>query len=309
MNFENFEKETINYLQEYYKDDAKITAVDVKKNNGIIKRGVMVRFDGSDACPTLYLNDYYTDILEGKTFAHVMNMLTKMIDETGRDVQFDVSCFDSYEKMKDKVLCKLINKEKNAILLDEVPYVDFLDLAVVFYVIIRNEKVGSGSILIRNEHLKVFGVSVDQMFEDAKENNKRILGSFITGIEELLLSMIKRGIPNVPKESEQLLQTNVDNGNTLPLYVLSNIHQMHGAACMLDNDCLENFSERINADFYIIPSSIHELILIPEMGGRKEDELNEMINYVNETDVPMGEVLSNHVYKYDRKNHCVIMNA
>lgn len=301
MTFEQFEKKTVEYLNDVYGDEADVIVMDVTKNNGMVLRGVTVRFEDAVACPTVYIDGYFEKYCAGKTFASLMDELCILYDSSRLDINFDVSFLDSYETLKDRVLCKLINTEKNKELLMDVPHVDYLDLSAVFYVLIQNDKVGNGTVLLHNCHIKELGVDVNTLFEDARRNTREQLGSSIAGIEDVLLEMIREKRPDVPPEIEEDLVENLKRGLALPLFILTNKYKVMGAACMLDNEILENFSDSIKADFYIVPSSIHELILIPVSGKETPEELNEMVREVNATQVPPDEILSNNVYRYFRE--------
>ena len=90
------------------------------------------------------------------------------------------------------------------------------------------------------------------------------------------------------------------------MFVLTNIFQMNGAACMLYEKPVRWFSEKINSDIYIIPSSIHEVIMLP-VNDIGKDELNVMVEQVNREELAECDILSDHVYLYDRKKDTIII--
>ena len=59
-----------------------------------------------------------------------------------------------FENVKDRVCFKLINKDRNAELLSDMPYIEFLDLAVIFYVLVSEDEMGTGPITIHNSLMK-----------------------------------------------------------------------------------------------------------------------------------------------------------
>ena len=93
-----------------------------------------------------------------------------------------------------------------------------------------------------------------------------------------------------------------DEEDLVPMYVLSNISRMNGAACMLYDGVIRKFAEYWRTDLYIIPSSIHEVIMIPDNGSAEPERLLEMISDVNDTQVSAEEVLSYGLYHYSRSN-------
>ena len=86
------------------------------------------------------------------------------------------------------------------------------------------------------------------------------------------------------------------------MYVLGNERKLFGAAVMLYDGLLEKMSEIIGGDFYLLPSSLHELILIPDEGREKGGDLWKMVCEINETQVEPEDVLTDSVYYYSGKN-------
>lgn len=305
MTFEEFEERTIDYLTSYYDGDAELIAGEVKKNNGVILKSITLRFYNENVCPTLYLSTYYEEFLRGKTFADIMEEIISLFAESSNGVDFDFSFMESYDTLKDRILCKLINKEKNKDLLKEVPFVDFLDLAVVFYVIVSDEHVGCGSVLLRNSNIEDLGVDKETLYKDAMRNNTRILGFSISRIEDVLFNIMKSRKDNFDEELFEEYEKRKENDALLPMYILSNQKNIQGAACMLNTDRLSGFADELDSDFFIIPSSVHELILVPDFLNKNVDELKQMIVDVNNNQVPIQEVLSDRLYKFRRNCKCV----
>jgi hypothetical protein len=68
---------------------------------------------------------------------------------------------------------------------------------------------------------------------------------------------------------------------------------------MLDEDALKEAAELYGGDFMILPSSIHEILLLPVRDEKEEiEELAATVREVNDTKVAPDEILSFHVYRY-----------
>jgi len=91
------------------------------------------------------------------------------------------------------------------------------------------------------------------------------------------------------------------------MFVLTNISRINGAACMLYEDVLSNFANSIDSDLYILPSSIHEVIIVPQVNNLDKTELCQMVKEVNAEGVADDEILSDHVYVYNRTNHTITL--
>lgn len=305
MSIEKFEEMTVKYLKEQYGFDTEIIVKDVYKNNGLVLRGVTVVFDDANACPTVYLEDLYKDFCKGKTFEEVMEELVNILEKSRIEGFVDVSFFEDYELIKDRVVYKLINTEKNLKLLSDVPHMDFLDLSIVFYVIVTDKTFGSGSIMIQNRQFERWNISLEELFEAAKVNTIKRLGSSITSIEDVLLEMIRQRNESEFDEIEKEIEAQKKAGRIIPMYVLSNQLRINGAACMLDMNLLRSFAEDMDSDFYILPSSVHELILIPQRGVEDPYCLERMVKEVNISEVGVTDVLSDHVYRFSREKCAV----
>ena len=101
------------------------------------------------------------------------------------------------------------------------------------------------------------------------------------------------------------------NGSILPvpMYILTNEYKLNGAATILYRDVLEDFSKACDGDFYLLPSSIHEVILVPAKECNSFDEMTQMVQEVNETQVEAEELLADHAYYYSRKHQKLILSS
>lgn len=83
------------------------------------------------------------------------------------------------------------------------------------------------------------------------------------------------------------------------MLVVTNEQGIHGAVAMLDDAVLHTVAEHFGDNLHILPSSIHEILVVKAEEGR-EKELAEMVADINQAEVPLGERLSDNVYFYDR---------
>lgn len=194
-------------------------------------------------------------------------------------------------------------------MLQDIPHYDVLDLSVVFYFIINTESVQNATAMINNEHLKMWNVSRDEIFKIAEENTPRLLAYDIKSIDEILKKHFEqcRGFDEYISDNGAMHMEKLSLSQTdVKMFVLTNIFQMNGAACMLYEKPVRWFSEKINSDIYIIPSSIHEVIMLP-VNDIGKDELNVMVEQVNREELAECDILSDHVYLYDRKKDTIII--
>ncbi len=298
MEFSSFTMFVREEVEKRTEDCYKVRLDDVRKNNGVVLRGLTVTQDDSNISPTIYLNSYYEKYIKGR--ATLVNVVNDVMDTYRRNKvnqSVDMCYFLNYESVKERVIYKLVNTEKNKELLEDVPHIEFLDLSIIFQCLVAQEDLGRASILIHNVHLKLWEVSVDTLYQAAKENTQRLQEYEIKGITEVLRDiMCAEEVENIADED----CISAFSGS-VPMYVLSNKNRVEGAACMLYPNLIRDFAESIQSSFYIIPSSIHELLLLPTEHLEESQEIKHMIREINDTQVSVEEVLSYSLYLYDKE--------
>ncbi len=298
MEFSSFTMFVREEVEKRTEDCYKVRLDDVRKNNGVVLRGLTVTQDDSNISPTIYLNSYYEEYIKGR--ATLVNVVNDVMDTYRRNKvnqSVDMRYFLNYESVKERVIYKLVNTEKNKELLEDVPHIEFLDLSIIFQCLVAQEDLGRASILIHNVHLKLWEVSVDTLYQAAKENTQRLQEYEIKGITEVLRDiMCAEEVENIADED----CISAFSGS-VPMYVLSNKNRVEGAACMLYPNLIRDFAEAIQSSFYIIPSSIHELLLLPTEHLEESQEIKHMIREINDTQVSVEEVLSYSLYLYDKE--------
>ncbi|MDE6364623.1 MAG: hypothetical protein K2O40_01250 [Lachnospiraceae bacterium] len=284
-------------------DCYKVLLNDVTKNNGVVLRGLTVTQDDSNISPTIYLNNYYEEYIKGR--ATLLNVVNDVMDTYQRNKvnqSVDMRYFLDYERVKDSVVYKLINTEKNKELLEDIPHIEFMDLSIVFQCMVAQEDIGTASILIHNVHLKLWDVSIGKLYQAAKENTQRIQKYEIRSITEVLREITRAENPD-GFDDDSCME---DFSDGVPMYVLSNERRVEGAACMLYPNLIRDFAEAMGSSFYIIPSSIHELLLLPTEHIEECGEIKNMIREINDTQVSIEEMLSYSLYLYDKDEGKII---
>ena len=84
------------------------------------------------------------------------------------------------------------------------------------------------------------------------------------------------------------------------MYILTNRCKRFGAAEMLDKNTLRMIAGQVGDGFIVLPSSVHETIVLPPKDGSEYKTLAEMVRDINDTEVDADERLSYHVYVYSR---------
>lgn len=254
------------------------------KNNGVKKSGIMISESGINISPTIYLEEYYVQFRHGR----MLDTIVKDILELYEKIRFQNSWKDGerlkeYDQIKEKIVYRVIGMEANQELLEQVPYKKYMDLAIIYYVVLEVDEYGVASMMVRNDHLKMWKVTEEELHYHACKNTQEIFPCEFTQMKKIL---------------EELLGFE-EEGPGEQMYILSNEMRNYGAAALLYPDRLRMAGEEIGENYYILPSSVHEVILVAESEAPEREELKEMVKEMNETQVEEEEVLSNQVYYYD----------
>ena len=303
---QSFKTEIQKRIAEKLGEDFLVKITEVFKTNVTLDAVTIYnRNSSTNITPTIYLNSYYNDFSQGVALDDIVEKIVEVYDTHKKEEPVDVSKFRNFELVKDRIACKIINRDLNQKLLEDVPHDEVLDMAVVFYVVFDVNKFGNASILIHNSHLDIWGISKEELSELAYQNTPKILGVSIQSMSEVMGAMIRADIQkNMSFEAdEQTIEdmmeqmvSGVDN-----MYVLSNTHKLNGAVLMTYPEILREFAMQHQVEkVIVIPSSIHEaLLLIGENVLETEfDYFNAMVQEVNDTTVNDDEILNNHCYLY-----------
>lgn len=316
MSFEEFCDEIMKDMKETY-PELNIEMQEVLKNNGIVYQGLTFRRPEINIAPTIYLETFYEDYCRNGSYDAVAEDIASVYETSKIETELNMDFFLDYEKAKENICYKLINTKMNEELLADVPSVKHNDLSMVFYLKTdsrlpeENQMHSSATILIHNRHMKEWGIDVTELENIARENTPRLLPLEIKNIMFVIQDLLAEPeteelVDDYFAEVKADIQRSIEEKMGPAMYVLSNRSKMYGAASLLYPDALDNFADAIGGDFYILPSSVHETILVPVSEGVEPSRLNEMVNEVNATQVEDAEVLGDHIYMYDSTKKEVI---
>lgn len=273
----------------------------VQKNNGICLDGLSIWREGENVSPTIYLNHFYEQCQDGRNIEKIAEQIKELYEIYHIEQPIDPNFYCDFSNVCQYIVCKVINYEKNRELLKNIPYIRYLDLAVVAYYPVSNEMIGGGMILIQNNHLKLWDVSANEVIQIARENTRERFSYELLDMIELLQN-------NFEDEEEMIFAQELDETEeVLPMYVLTNNEKRLGAVGMIYDSVLSNVGEMLGEDYYILPSSIHECIIIPKREEFQAEEMKDMVREINETQVQPEEVLSDQIYQYEIKYHRLSM--
>lgn len=297
MEFENFKKLLLNAVQKELKN-VEVKYIPVKKINGITLTGMVFHSADTELSPTIYMENYFSEFVKGRNLSDIVKDIIRIYKENSLKESIDISFLKNFENIKHKVVFNLVNYKKNDELLKDIPYFPFLDLAIIFKIELKRNEEGAATILITNRLLYLWNISKEELYALALKNTPKLLPYLFKGMREII---------------NDILETDLDLGGEsfeMPLtHVITNKYKVNGAGCILYKDLLKDISEHLESDFYILPSSIHEVIITPACGRDREMEelLNQLVEEANSTAVQEDDYLSNHIYYFSRKANQITM--
>ncbi len=271
-------------VKEEITEDVTVYIHSTVKNNGTKRHGLTIAEKGINIFPTIYLEEYYQQFQRGSSVESIAGEILKLYREVRFQRSYESEFIKHYQSVQGKIVYRLVNCEANRDLLKEVPYEEYLDLAVIFYVLLEVNSYGMASMMIRNEHLKMWNVTEEEIFKRARENTEKLLPCEFTtmcALIEELTGEERTGCEDI-------------------MYVMSNRIRSYGAATILYEDRLREVGDQLRENFYVLPSSVHEVLIAPESMTPGQEALNALVTEVNQTQVESEEILSNHAYYYDR---------
>ncbi|MBE5873926.1 MAG: hypothetical protein E7287_05895 [Lachnospiraceae bacterium] len=262
----------------------------VQKNNGVQLQGMVILNKLQNVSPTIYLDDFYEAYCNGYLIERIVEEILRIYREDTPKENVDMSFFLDFESVKERICYRLIDERQNRELLEKIPHIKYLDLAICFYYSYQSEQLGNGSILIYHTHLAMWGVTEQELLRLAHENTPRLFPWQCNSMENVLDELV--GDCYLSQEEKTAFFRDV------PMNVLTNSAKTFGASCILYPGVLEQVALELQSGFYILPSSVHEVILLCDGCGESEPELKNMIKEVNRTQLEAVDVLSYSLYYY-----------
>ena len=295
MSFEEFRENILQEIRARADGAFQVKKHDVIRNNNVKQAGIAVVVkEETDIGPCVYLDEFYREYeSDGMKFDEIVDEVYRLIlkyDEDMPDV--DLSGFRNWETVQKDVYAKLINAEQNKELLEKIPHRDFMDLAVVYYAIARDQaQEDIGTILIYNGHMEIWGQEEENLYQTAMMNMRADGEADFMTIE----TVVKHILPGIafPKKDGNA-------SHDTDMYILTNHRRRFGAAEILDKKTLRMVADKVGDGFIVLPSSVHETIVLPPKEEAEYEGLAHMVRSVNDTLVEAEERLSDHVYVYSR---------
>ncbi len=309
MEYSKFCESTKNEIQRMMGEDYNVRLEHVVKNNHVVYEAIVILQKGKNIAPSIYLEAFYDDFRQGKNITDICLEIIVQYESYKNGIEIDLLDFMNYENIKDSVYVKVINTSMNEAILVNMPHRNIYNLSMTAYILFEEEGIQNATMNITNSHMKVWNIDNEKLFEDAIRNTKEKMPpqfkSMGAVMRELLDDRIKC-MGEYEKKDEEMeheiacsIKSIEENGDD-KMFVLTNSKKLDGAVYILFDEVLEQIANKLQQDVYIIPSSIHEIIIVPKNECLNQAELSDMVVSVNNSTLDPMEILSNNVYVYER---------
>lgn len=273
---------------------------EITKNNGIKLDGLIIRKDNENISPNIYLNSYFEDYQLGTPITRIMEEIAKQYFTIASEHRIKVDNLLDYNAIRNQIIFRLVNYEKNREVLKKCPYKRFLDLAVTYRYMAQKDENGIASSLISYDEFSNWEIEEEELYRIALFNTMREFPWHMDSLATVILDCLKRTLPDEAHEelSEEFAMLEETKGG-VNMYVLSNDSDLNGASCILYDSVIRNFARVQGGNIIILPSSIHEVILVPEEEDTDIEFLQNLVIDANQSAVGLIDLLSDSVYYYD----------
>lgn len=261
---------------------------EVLKGNGTKLQALQITRDTTSLCPVIYLEGIYEEYKEGKTVTDCVEAVCGIFINNQMEPQEAdalVESIKSWEMSRGNVYPILLSYEGNEELLENLIHRQYLDLVLCYAICLEDEKYGRMTIRVSHGLFAVWGIDMEELHEQAFENMQRA-GYQLTKISQVLVEL------GVIEEADARI-------DDIGFSILTNQRKHYGAAGMLNTDLLLRFADMVESNLVLLPSSVHEIIVVPDDGRMTLEEYTQMVQDVNATILRKEERLSNHPYYFD----------
>ncbi len=295
MNYTSFCEYLLASLVNQMEHGVTISKETIRKNNNVSLDAFIIHMPNVSSAPVVYLQPLYKTYRDGSSIDKIaQTVLARLKIELPLSLELAEQA-RSLSSARDRIAYRLISQKENEELLKEVPWTAWCDLAIIYYLHLGVKDDKQITTIIHNHQAKSWGLSSSELYELAKENTPKLCPSAIGRLDHLLFGW--------DHDTDRMIPC--DTG--IPtLYVLSNQSGINGAVCMLYDDIIKDFADKIGSDLIILPSSIHEVLMLPDSHDQEYETFRQMVRSVNAEDIPKEEVLSDELYLYRRSTGRII---
>jgi len=271
----------------------------VSKNNCTEKVGLVFKSkesEGVSTAPVFYIGDYYARYTSGALVSDIVKVVLDELNLTfkSRTVRNTKFLLD-FEEVKDKIIMSVVSKDRNLKMLEELPHIDYLNLAIIFSILVDRYDGGIYTAKINKSLLKTWDVEEEGLLSLAINNSVNLFPPSLFMLDDVIISTIDE------KDPVDLLSVKTElMCNMSSMFMLTNSVRIEGASTILYPGLLKQVADMLNSDLIVFPSSIHEILITRFDESFDISELKAIVKDVNKSAVRDEDILSSTPYLYRR---------
>lgn len=315
LSYKEFKEEIKTHMEQQMGSGYTVGICKVRKANTGLLDSMIIFEKGKEeghASPNIYLKPLYQKYKEGMEIQEIIEeaalQYQRGMESAGVFMKM-VPDIRDYETCKGRLYFKLVGTERNRMLLKKVPHHEVMDLSVVPYILLNESEENTSSVMVSNTMTKSWGVSTGDVLKQAFGNMPKIMPAKADTMKSLAETVLEIAADN--EDNADIIEAaggmaaaskilSGEGGFSGP-FILTNKRGINGFAAVLYPGVLKDAADMLGKDLFILPSSIHESLLVADDGSVGVSDLYEMVETVNRTCVSEDEIVSNSVYFYDRK--------
>lgn len=275
-----------------------------KANMGVMDALNVFRKDGEDkASPTFYLPPLFEQCRKGRGVEDIAGNIAAAYHAQAVDMEElagSLGDITSYGSIKDRIYFRLVNTGKNGAFLKNVLHFEVLDLSMVVYILVRADEGGIGSVPVQDRLLESWGIPAAEVKEQAERNTPLLFPAKILHLASAMADILRDAGAGGVAGLEAVAENRPEGAGP---YIMTNTKGINGFSTVLYPGALEDFAGQAGKNLYVLPSSVHEALLLPADASMALRELQEMVREVNASVVAGADILSDTVYYYDRQKN------
>lgn len=299
MNFEGFVNRVLDQIKEYLPESFQDAELVVRQHEKLNNQYAALTIADVKMAPIINLEDYFYDYEHGRSFDSIMGAISESISMEQPELNF--AALADFDKAKELLFIRVSSAEKNADYLKNVPHTIVEDMAITYHLKMNMDENGVASAVVAHDNLCMYGVSVEELHQVAIENSEKMFPLYSFDLNErmrqnFIEDMKRDGMPE--EMIEELLKEFPESGENA-MTVVTNDVGVNGAAAIFYPGVMDKIAEMTKGDYFILPSSVHETIVLPDNGALTAKELEAMVTEINSTQVEPWDRLTDQVYHYD----------
>lgn len=264
--------------------DIEVSTQQISKNNDVAKTGIILKSKNNNIAPVFYIDNLIAD---GWSVEDISRYVYKTyLENEIKDYKNLIATISDFEKISSLLTVQIVNRTLNQSALIDVPFIPFLsDLAAIVLIDLERNNDARATIKVTKQLLDIWDITFEEVYSVAYDNLTKEK-PVISDIAEMLTAL---GCKDVM-------------GLDANMYVLTNESRIHGATMMLRESLFKELTERFHSDLIVIPSSLHEVLLVPvdNLIDSHKEQFDEIVREVNRTQLDPVEILADHIYLYRR---------